>query len=315
MRDYTLPGYKYLGPGNKLNKGPPVNEDDYVALLHDYQYDRLIKRGLHPYYKYSAADEEARQKFSYHTYGGLAGKAFFTFKKLAYKAGLIGHVNDATMEPKTAGKRLRGAASDFFPSKRLRFDGGPVPGVSVSKLPGGAQASSVSMEAGGGSGTEAGLKETPIDDVFNVSRGPPDFTFATLPFVEEYGFNGNTTDYYAVDNYYRLTSPYDTTRTRLAQDSNVGAGTTTRIQRQRIHPRKRHGGSTFMRASTTTTTWLRVAGMSKSRTTAMSRFTLIACISTTMCHRKRRRTKTCSCGKASCSGTSTKWRTRLLPLS
>ncbi|XP_036327552.1 uncharacterized protein LOC118740163 [Rhagoletis pomonella] len=34
----NVPGYKYLGPGNKLNKGVPINEVDLIAQIHDIDY-------------------------------------------------------------------------------------------------------------------------------------------------------------------------------------------------------------------------------------------------------------------------------------
>ena len=36
-----------------------------------------------------------------------------------------------------------------------------------------------------GSGNSQGLKETPIDDVGDVSRGPPEYTFASLPYLQD----------------------------------------------------------------------------------------------------------------------------------
>ena len=39
MPKLTLPGYKYLGPGNKLNIGKPVNEADSIAERHDWEYN------------------------------------------------------------------------------------------------------------------------------------------------------------------------------------------------------------------------------------------------------------------------------------
>lgn len=35
-----LPFHKYLGPGNKLNSGEPVNSADYIAEEHDHAYDQ-----------------------------------------------------------------------------------------------------------------------------------------------------------------------------------------------------------------------------------------------------------------------------------
>ncbi|GLH16689.1 Uncharacterized protein GBIM_20922 [Gryllus bimaculatus] len=34
----TLPGSKYIGPGNSLNAGEPVNNADTIAFLHDWAY-------------------------------------------------------------------------------------------------------------------------------------------------------------------------------------------------------------------------------------------------------------------------------------
>lgn len=36
----VLPGYKYLGPLNSLDKGEPVNEADAIAFDHDVEYNR-----------------------------------------------------------------------------------------------------------------------------------------------------------------------------------------------------------------------------------------------------------------------------------
>ena len=37
---YLFPGHKYLWPGNTLNKGTPVDEDDAIAEAHDHDYNR-----------------------------------------------------------------------------------------------------------------------------------------------------------------------------------------------------------------------------------------------------------------------------------
>lgn len=36
---FIFPGHNYLGPGKKLNEGPPVDTDDYIAQLHDLAYE------------------------------------------------------------------------------------------------------------------------------------------------------------------------------------------------------------------------------------------------------------------------------------
>lgn len=33
-----FPGHKYLGPGNKLQSGKPVDKDDSIAEEHDWRY-------------------------------------------------------------------------------------------------------------------------------------------------------------------------------------------------------------------------------------------------------------------------------------
>lgn len=37
---FNFPGHKYLGPGNPVNNGEPVDEDDRIAQRHDIAYDR-----------------------------------------------------------------------------------------------------------------------------------------------------------------------------------------------------------------------------------------------------------------------------------
>lgn len=39
----TLPGYKYLGPGNSLNRGVPVNALDSAAKKHDEKYHKITE--------------------------------------------------------------------------------------------------------------------------------------------------------------------------------------------------------------------------------------------------------------------------------
>lgn len=42
IRDLSLPPFKYLGPGNPLNKGEPINEIDADAREHDIAYNKNI---------------------------------------------------------------------------------------------------------------------------------------------------------------------------------------------------------------------------------------------------------------------------------
>lgn len=41
MVELTLPGYNYLGPGNDIDNGPPVNAVDEIAKKHDEDYEKI----------------------------------------------------------------------------------------------------------------------------------------------------------------------------------------------------------------------------------------------------------------------------------
>ncbi|QHY93490.1 capsid [Adeno-associated virus Croatia cul1_12] len=82
QRGLVVPGYKYLGPFNGLDKGEPVNKADEVAREHDLEYNKLLEQGDNPYLKYNHADKEFQEKLSDDTsWGGNLGKAVFQAKK------------------------------------------------------------------------------------------------------------------------------------------------------------------------------------------------------------------------------------------
>lgn len=86
MPQFTYPGHKYLGPGNPLKSGEPVNEADATAERHDWEYEVASKRE-HIY----SSDKRAASKF-FNTYllkGGLnnlAGWAGLTSKHIVESA-------------------------------------------------------------------------------------------------------------------------------------------------------------------------------------------------------------------------------------
>lgn len=94
MFDLTLPGYKYLGPGNKLDKGPPTDYNDWIAYVHDLGYGEIIDKGGNPYIHFNDADEQAIQQFDWSSYGGALGKSFFQIKKKLAEYGVIGHIDN-----------------------------------------------------------------------------------------------------------------------------------------------------------------------------------------------------------------------------
>jgi hypothetical protein len=36
---FIFPGHKYLGPGNEVDSGEPIDSDDVIAKAHDKAYD------------------------------------------------------------------------------------------------------------------------------------------------------------------------------------------------------------------------------------------------------------------------------------
>lgn len=95
-RDFTLPGYRYLGPGNKLDKGEPTGQSDAAAQKHDYEYTALQQKGINPYTTYNYADETFINEVG-NDIGGQIGKRVFQAKRIAANAGLL---NKHTKQPK-----------------------------------------------------------------------------------------------------------------------------------------------------------------------------------------------------------------------
>lgn len=91
--DWSLPGTNYIGPGNPVDRHPPLSSDDAIARDHDMAYSDYIAQGQDPYWSYSKADERARKKFG-KTWQGKLGHAFFTAKRFAWKAGFIRHLKE-----------------------------------------------------------------------------------------------------------------------------------------------------------------------------------------------------------------------------
>lgn len=197
----TLPGYNYLGPFNAQDNGKPTNPSDAAAQVHDKAYGELLKQGHNPYLKFSDADQKFIDTVGT-DWGGRIGKAVFQAKKF-----LAPHIHGKRKDP-------------FFnkltnePVKRAK--------QSLANFQANAQMSNQAT----GSGLQAGLSETPIDEVGNVFRGPPNYTFASLPFIETKNYASSA---YLIDYTVRPTSPYDPRVSDASTDYNAGAGTATTI--------------------------------------------------------------------------------------
>lgn len=225
-RGLTLPGYKYLGPFNSLNNGEPTNESDRVAKKHDEGYNMLLKRGSNPYIEWNSADEQAHHRWGT-DYGGRIAKSVFGIKKGLAR---IGFIKDTTKSKYKATFKER--KKSYLRRANLEYGQGTAQNPlkhSFQNLRGSTKtsASIKTMADGGGSGQEAGLRETPVDevDVYNIQRGPPDYCFSTLPYIRW----GHVSLSRWMDSLsYRMTSPYDVRIAQSSTDLNPDAtGATT----------------------------------------------------------------------------------------
>lgn len=94
---FVLPGSKYIGPGNRMDKGKPVDQADANAYQHDIDYDNYIKKGHKPkdvYLGYSDADERLLKNTKATTANGLAVNLGMGAKKLLNMTGLTKRIRD-----------------------------------------------------------------------------------------------------------------------------------------------------------------------------------------------------------------------------
>lgn len=218
----TLPGYNYLGPFNAEDNGPPTNPSDAAAQKHDAAYKSISqKRGfLVPYLQFSKADQDFINQASSSDYGGRWGKNYFKWKK-----NNLPTLNENYQLP-PATKRLRG--SNISPPSLKRKDPFDKPPTKKQSLRNSLAVDHTSTMSGApkatGSGNDAGLTETPIDTVVNVTRGPPSYSFASLPFYEDRYVSNATNDYWYDQQTFRMTSPLDCKVAGAISDLNAGAG-------------------------------------------------------------------------------------------
>nr|QRY06292.1 capsid protein [Copiparvovirus ungulate6] len=83
-----FPGTHYLGPGNPVPNGPPVDKLDAAAAKHDIRYDAMLKHGDIPYLKHNWADEAMSrdlEKDEPKSWVGNAARALWQAKKTTTK--------------------------------------------------------------------------------------------------------------------------------------------------------------------------------------------------------------------------------------
>lgn len=220
----TLPGYNYLGPFNDVDDTPPTNATDAAARRHDIAYSALGKRA---YYTYSKADEDFLKEIEDHEGIGpsIAKKVFKAKKKLATWGVLPTDMSDPkTTYPLRSQKRITQyfQAKKGYVEKAIKLRNAakkpPVTEVSVLNSP----STSNMAAAGTGSGNTGLNKETPVDEVINVTRGPEDYTFVSLPYLQRTEHMAER--YHTYKYIYRLTSPYDVSHDTSLIDTNTGTG-------------------------------------------------------------------------------------------
>lgn len=225
----TLPGYNYLGPFNAEFNGLPRNPSDQAAQEHDAGYKKLRASGLNPYLSYNDADEDASTKWQ-SDYGGRIAKWVFSKKKQLADLNWIKTIKNGEYQSKPSLRGVKRPVPNEFSGvqdARKRFRevlGQSERSRSTSLLNSPSGGDMAGDPAGGGSGNAAGLRETQVDDVWNVTRGPPNYTFASLPWLRTFYVKTFLHTWMAA---YRLTSPYDPEQTMTTADTNAGTGTQT----------------------------------------------------------------------------------------
>jgi len=99
---FVLPGSKYIGPGNRMNKGKPVDQADANAYQHDVDYDNYLKQGHKAkdvYLGYSDADERLLKNTKADTASGMAVNLGMLAKKGLNKLGLTKRIRDGAAPP------------------------------------------------------------------------------------------------------------------------------------------------------------------------------------------------------------------------
>jgi hypothetical protein len=202
-------GYRYLGPGNDLYRGPPTTTGDAAAQKHDWHYKYLEDQGKRPKLQYSEADDDFINEVGTKHYSEWIAKNLFRVKRKFAELGIIDDIRPWQKNKRetslndwkqfiTPEKKATLSSKNISPDKKSD----PTVRKSLFNL----QSDENMSGANGGSGTEAGLRETPVDQVTTVYRGPPDHTFASLPFYDEYNLSH---DMVVADFAFRPTSPYD----------------------------------------------------------------------------------------------------------
>lgn len=92
MPNFTLPGFRYLGPGNPLDSGTPTNKADSIARDHDFEYD-------------SATSKEDIFKSDLKAIGRFTSNLFTDLNPISRFGSTVGAIG---LGAKTAVERIKG---------------------------------------------------------------------------------------------------------------------------------------------------------------------------------------------------------------
>lgn len=218
-RGLVPPGYSYLGPGNPMDNGPAQNKNDWVAQKHDDAYGRhYLTTGQDPVKNWVKADEDFLKEIEVDGLASLGAKAIFKGKKALKDRKWI---KDVTPLKKSLAKK-----STDFNARRIIPDSATRESLRNTREDRVVRSAFNMAETGSGhKGDNGAITETPVDDVGTVYRGPPDYTFSSLPFYWDNWRNGANV---SVDLGIRMTSPYDAIINYDTDvDMNAGAGAST----------------------------------------------------------------------------------------
>lgn len=213
---FLFPGHDFLGPLNPVDFAVPRNEADVQAKDHDMEYTDI---GPEAYYKFTPGDAKLIERLKDNpTLGARVASWVFKAKRMVAPKYITPEqpVKQETVKisPDITGKKRS------FQEWAGDFAGNTQSVRNIRPRTQALQTQSVRMD-GSGSGNEKGLNETPVDQVINVQRGPPEYTFSTLPYIRQ---NKVFTTKFMDEIGFRMTSPYDCLVGYDTVDSNTGAG-------------------------------------------------------------------------------------------
>ena len=230
-------GYKYLGPGNDLYRGKPTTEGDKAAQRHDWEYEFLEQRNVRPKLVYSEADDQFIKDVGTKHYSEWIAQNIFKAKKRLAEAGWLEDIRPLQKSKRetsrndwkqfvTPEQAKFNLGFNVSPDKKTKAKRNIFENSSLTNRPPSEQSIQSGMsesKAKATSQSTAGATETPVDKVnpYKVFRGPPNYTFASLPYQYDAVVNDSNT--YCRDHVFRMTSPYDPLNNIQRVDQNINA--------------------------------------------------------------------------------------------